>query len=85
MFDDWLTGHVGNGQRDEQRSTHSPDRRGAGAYPNRPVAVRVEHTGTLRRHQERREQERPHGQNRGDLTDRPDERQAQRGHRTRIG
>ena len=53
--------------------------------PQRAVARRVEHAVVLRRHQERREQERPDRHDGRDLTGGPDERQAVGGHGPGVG
>ena len=52
---------------------------------HRAVAVDVEDAAVLRRNQKCRQQKGTHGHHGGDLTGRPDEWQAKRGHRTGIG
>ena len=82
---DRLTGDVGNGQRHQQGGAHRPCPGRHRSDPQRAVAVDVEDAVVLRRNQKRRQQERPDGHHGGDLTGGPDERQANRGHRTGIG
>ena len=80
-----LAGHVGNGQRHQQRGAHRPRTRGERPGAQRAVSGGVEHTGLLRRHEERREQERADRHDGRDLAGGPHERQAHRGHRPGVG
>ena len=85
MGGDRLTGDVGNGQRHQQGRAHRPHPGGHRPYPQGAIAIDIEDAAVLGGHQKRREQERSDGHDRGDLTGGPNERQANRGHRTGIG
>jgi hypothetical protein len=85
LGDDRLTGDVGNGQRHQQGGAHRPCPGRHRSHPQRAIAVDIENTVVLRRHQKGGEQEGSDGHDGRDLTGSPDKRQANRGYRTGIG
>ena len=80
-----FSGDVGNSEGHQQRGADRPHHGRPGCGADGPVPRSVENSAVLRRHQERRQEETSDCDHRGDLPHRPDERQADRGDRPRVG